>query len=222
MNIKMEKTQTIKITEGCPNACEYCYEPKEIKDLGFLQSDQYNHFKIIDMNFLANPNALKYLRELTPAKNRIYELICGLDYRLLTPEIAGLLYEKGFIKIRWAWDYTFNDQKKQRKTFLMLKKAGFQPLKMSVFILANWKTSFKDCVKKLDLLKVWGVVVNDCCFDGGYKNTKSIYWTYEQIKTFRRLCRTHNLMLKFGIDPEYKYSDLKKKSEKSLNDYYEA
>ena len=73
---------------------------------------------------------------------------------------------------------------------------------LSVFILVNWKTPYADCLKKLDLLKVWNVKVNDCCWDGGYKIAKPHYWELSQIKEFRRKCRKHNQLVRFKIDPE--------------------
>ena len=189
----------IKFTDGCPNNCPYCYEPTEIKvyDPSIPPADSV---QILDMNFLANPNALKILESLPKKK---YELICGIDYRLLTLKIAKLLKYKGFIKIRWAWDYSFNSQKKHRKILLILKKAGFRPEDLSVFILVNWKIPYVDCVRKLDLLKVWGVKVNDCCYDGGYSLAKPEHWNIDQIKKFRAMSRKHNQLIRFKIDPEY-------------------
>ena len=83
-------------------------------------------------------------------------------------------------------------------------KAGYKPKELSMFILVNWKTPYVDCVKKLDLLKVWNVKVNDCCWDGGYKQAKPKYWDIDQVKRFRKMCRKHNQMVLFKIDPEVK------------------
>ncbi|MCD4759818.1 radical SAM protein [archaeon] len=190
----------IQFTSGCPNACSYCYEPKEMKYYDpEIPTDK--EVQILDMNFLANPRAVEILKSLPKKK---YEFVCGIDYRRLTQEIADLMKEKGFIKVRWAWDYQFGLQKIQKKTYQMFIKAGYNPKSLSVFILVNWKIPYVDCVKKLDLLKVWNVKVNDCCWDGGYKLAKPVYWTPEQIKKFRKMCRKHNQYVNFGIDPEFK------------------
>lgn len=190
----------IQFTSGCPNNCQYCYEPQEIKTFK-PEIPKDKDIQILDMNFLANPD-LWWIFENLP--KRKYELVCGIDYRRLNQTIANKLKEHRFIKVRWAWDYTFADQKKHQAVWKMLVKAGYRSQDLSVFILVNWKTPYIDCCKKLDLLKVWNVKVNDCCFDGGYKLAKPIYWTPEQIKKFRAKCRKHNQMVLFKIDPELK------------------
>jgi len=190
----------IKFTDGCPNGCKYCYEPKEIKCYDPVIPITKELIQILDMNFLSNPKALKILSELPKQK---YEFVCGVDFRLLTQNICNLMKEKGFIKVRWAWDYTFNSQKTHSKVWKMFKKAGYKSEELSVFIITNWKVPYNDCVKKLDLLKVWNVKVNDCCFDGGYRLAKPHHWDIDQIKRFRRMCRKHNQLVRFKIDPEY-------------------
>lgn len=159
--------------------------------------------QILDMNFLANPKYEDHLVGCMEANNKHYELICGVDWRLLTQDICNMLHNARFIKMRWAWDYTFSQQKKHQKVLSMLKKAGYRPEELSVFMIVNWKIPFVECCQKLDLLKVWNVKVNDCCWDGGYKIAKPVYWTPEQIKKFRKMCRKHNQLVRFKIDPEY-------------------
>ena len=202
--------QQIKFTDGCPNGCEYCYEPK-VQPKNYLPDIPYDDIQILDMNFLSNEDALKLLYGLPPRPS--YEFVCGIDYRRLTQEICYLLKQKGFIKIRWAWDYGFSQQKIHKATLEMLKKAGYRSKDLSIFILSNWKISFKECCRKLDLLKVWNVKVNDCCYDGGYHiknlsdyqaNQNPKNWSYPSLKMFRMKCRKHNQMVLFGIDPELK------------------
>ena len=195
----MEKMQKIKFTDGCPNGCQYCYEP--MIPIKFYEpifgKDDFT--QIMDMNFLSNPDAIKIIQSL---EKGVYEFVCGVDYRRMTQEIANLMKEKGFIKVRWAWDYYFSLQKIQKKTLEMFLKAGYKSRGLSVFMLANWKIPYDECCLKLDLLKIWRVKVNDCCWDGGYKLAEPVYWTAEQIKDFRHRCRKHNQMVLFGIDPE--------------------
>lgn len=193
--------QKIKLTDGCPNNCSYCYEPKEMTFYGM--PDIYDReVQILDMNFLANPNAKEYIQYLGLIDCKT-ELVCGIDYRLLDQETANLLHDNNFIKIRWAWDYNFGLQRKMRWVKNTLVRAGYKPRELAVFILVNWKIPYVDCCKKLDLLKVWNVKVNDCCFDGGYDQALPLYWKPEQIKRFRAACRKHNQYLNHEIDPEY-------------------
>ncbi len=194
----MEK---IQLTKGCPNGCQYCHEPKKMEYLDMpIFNDQ--RIQILDMNFLANLNHMDHIDTLGTNHCKT-ELVCGIDYRILTQEIANALHDNGFIRMRWAWDYSFNYQKKHRNVFLMLRKAGYKPKELSVFMIVNWKIPYYECCQKLDLLKVWNVKVNDCCWDGGYKIAKPKYWDIDDIKRFRKMCRKHNQIVNFGIDPEY-------------------
>lgn len=199
--------QQIQLTRGCPNNCAYCYEPKEMEYF-HLPVIKDNEVQILDMNFLANPKVKDHIKWLGEQRinNKVvrYELICGIDYRLMDQETADLLFKNRFIKVRWAWDYQFGLQYQMRDVFKMFVKAGYKPNSLSVFILVNWKIPYVDCVKKLDLLKVWNVKVNDCCWDGGYKLAKPVFWKPEHIKNFRAMCRKHNQLVNFKIDPEHK------------------
>lgn len=194
----------IQFTKGCPNQCKYCYEPKEMEYYDPKIPKGEALVQILDMNFLSNPKHEEHLTDLMEANNKEYELICGVDYRRLNQELCNLLYNARFIKMRWAWDYGFSDQKIHQKVWKMFLKAGYKSENLSVFMIANWKIPFTECCKKLDLLKVWNVKVNDCCFDGGYKNTKPIHWDIEDIKIFRKICRKHNQLVRFKLDPECK------------------
>ena len=194
----------IQFTKGCPNQCKYCYEPEKMEYLDPTIPEGEKLVQIWDMNFLSNPNHEDIMMGLMEAKNKSYELVCGVDFRILTQDLCNFLHNARFKKMRWAWDYGFTQQKIHQKVWKMFLKAGYKSEDLSVFILANWKIPYIDCVKKLDLLKVWNVKVNDCCFDGGYKRAKPKDWDIDQIKRFRSMCRKHNQMVLFKIDPELK------------------
>lgn len=189
----------IQFTKGCPNGCQFCYEPKKVEELE-VKFIPNGDIQILDMNFLANPRA-KEILELIP--KRKWEFICGVDYRLITQEIADLMKKKGFIKVRWAWDYNFSQQRIHKQVLQMFLNAGYNSELLSVFMITNWKIPYVECCQKLDLLKVWNVKVNDCCYDGGYKLAKPKDWNIDQVKRFRAMCRKHNQLVRFKIDPEY-------------------
>lgn len=199
--------QVTKITEGCPKNCPYCFSGE------FRYSEQIppimrNKVKFSDENLLAHPDIERILKELTEVRvnGRVvhYEAICGFDRDFLTGEIAALLKGARFINVRIAWDEPFTDasQKKTQKAVKVLVRAGFDSKLMSCFVLTNERVSYGDCLKKLDLLKVWRVKVNDCCFNCSYNDPKPQGWTMDEIKEFRRKARKHNQLVLFGIDPE--------------------
>lgn len=203
-----DQEQWIRITEGCPNQCPFCAEPEEIKIFEIPEIVR-NKVKIMDMNLICKKEALQIIQELGSKKvNKkvvYYELICGIDYRFLTQEIANALKNSRFKRIRIAWDFGLDQQYKIKDAINMLLKAGYKPNNIMVFMICNWKTTYETNLKKLDLCKVWNVKVGDCWFDNQTSpNIKPIYWTPKEIKDFRRKCRKHNQLVNFKIDPELK------------------
>ena len=203
--------QWIRVTEGCPNQCPYCYEPKEIKVFKIPEIIR-NKVKIMDMNLLSKPTALHIIKLLGEQKvnGKVvkYELICGIDYRFMNQEFADALKESRFINIRIGWDYWYKDQYKIAKTIQYLRRAGYRSGDVTIFMICNWKIPQPECLKKMDLCKVWRVKISDCYFDNQVSpNIKPIHWTSVEIKEFRRKVRKHNQLVIFGIDPEIKKTE---------------
>ena len=208
---KMNDTeQWIRISQGCPNRCDFCYEPSE--QMRFpIPPIERNLVKIIDINLLSQEKALTIIRWLGTKRvdNKVvhYELICGIDYRFLTPALAEALKISRFQKIRLAWDFAYLDQFRIRKALKMLMVEAYRPRDITVFMICNWEISYEECLKKLYLCAIWSVKVADCYFDGQVSpNIGPIGWTVEQIKDFRKRVRKHNQLVNFGIDPELKRS----------------
>jgi len=204
-----DKEQWIRISEGCPNKCPFCRESWENPEIKMLSIPEIvrNNVKILDMNLLCHKEALETIKFLGNKKvnNKFvyFELICGIDYRFLTPEIAKALKESRFKNLRIAWDFEFSKQILMQKTLKNLLKAGYYPRDITIFMVCNWRTSYEENCRKLDLCKVWNVKVADCWFDNQISpNIKSVYWNTDQIKDFRRKCRKHNQIVRFKIDPE--------------------
>ena len=209
-----EIEQWIRITEGCPWNHDYCYEPTEIKVFGMPEIVR-NKVKIMDMNLLCKKEALSIIKDLGEKKVNekvvYYELVCGIDFRFLTQELATALRENRFKNIRLAWDLLLSDQYKIKGAIDMLLKAGYSSKEIQIFMICNWDIPQRDCLDKLDLCKVWRVQVADCYYDNQLSpNIKPIKWTEKEIKEFRKKCRKHNQLVNFGIDPELKNIDQKK------------
>jgi hypothetical protein len=204
-----DSEQWIRLSEGCPNKCPFCRESFEnpepkIFDIPIIWR---NDVKIMDMNLLSHPEALEIIRELGRIKvdNKVvhYECICGIDYRFLNQDLAVALRQARFKNLRIAWDFSFNLQKVMKDKIKLLLNAGYDPKDITIFIICNWKTSFEENLRKLDLCKVWNVKCADCYFDNQLSpNIKPIHWTEEQIKYFRSKIRKHNQLVNFRIDPE--------------------
>lgn len=197
--------QWVRLSEGCPHNCPWCYEPTEIK-LFPIPEFTVDNIKIMDMNFLCKPQALSILRQLYHNRkvDQSFEFICGIDYRFLTQEIATQLRITNFKNIRLAWDGPKTDQVRIKKAISMLKTAKYPGRDTMVFMICNHESiSYVDNCFKLDLCKVWGVKVADCYFDNQTSpNIIPLGWKDREIKDFRHRCRKHNQYVNFGIDPE--------------------
>ena len=199
--------QRIELHRGCPwaNVHDYCYEPFEHTDFPIPELTK-NQVQILDMNFLARKDALDVIKELRDkrvnGKVIRFELICGIHYSYINQELAENLKASRFIRPRIAWDGPLSDQMKIKDTIKILTDAGYKRNKIMLFMIVNWRIPYDECLRKLDLMKVWNVKVCDCCYDGGYKIAVPEYWTLKQIKNIRLKCRKHNQLVLFGIDPQ--------------------
>jgi hypothetical protein len=205
-----KEEQWIRITEGCPHNCPYCYEPQKIKIFNIPEIVR-NKVKIMDMNLLCKKEALAIIEEL--GKRRVdgkvvyYECICGIDYRFLTQEIANALKESRFKNIRIAWDWGKDQMIPIRKALKRLFKAGYKANDIMIFMICNWDIPYSLNLQKLELCKVWDVKVADCYYDNQTApNIVPIKWTDEQIKDFRKRVRLHNQMINFKIRIDWRNS----------------
>jgi hypothetical protein len=200
-------TQRIELHRGCPwgSIHDYCYEPDISQDFSVPELVA-NQVQILDMNPLARSDIVEVLHDLgsrrVDGKVIKYEFVCGVDYRFLTQEIADLMKKYRFVRPRIAWDDPFSEQLKVKDAITKLVKAGYKKNDIMLFMLVNWRVSFSECLRKLDLMKVWNVKVCDCCYDGGYKVAVPVYWTREEMTVIRKISRKHNQLVLFGMDPQ--------------------
>lgn len=226
-NIITDEYQVVRLSEGCPHKCPWCREWKEIGDswqVFPIPEIVRRDVRITDMNLLAKPEAVELIQRFKDMRvdgKVVYPwLVCGIDYRFLTPEIAQALKDSRFVNMHIAWDWRYSDQKKIKRAIDMLKKAGYRnhrskemnedeiefeyPDGISIFMVCNHPAvSFRENCKKLDLCKYWNVKVNDCYFDNQISpNIEPIGWSHDDIKKFRASVRKHNQIVGFGVDPE--------------------
>jgi len=201
-----DKEQWIRLTEGCPHNCPWCYEPQEIKVFDVPEIVR-NDVKIMDMNPLCKPEFLEILKNLpvNNGKKIVYEFICGIDYRFLTKEIAKEMRKHHFKRVRLAWDWFYTDQLKIKDKLKILYDVGYKPEDLIIFMICNHPSiKFEECVSKLDLCKIWNVKVADCYYNSQTKILKSfkpIGWTTNEAHMFRRMVRRHNRLVNWKMDP---------------------
>lgn len=98
------------LTRGCPNRCEWCYVPRKEGNIKLYRTWQQlvrpdsNKLVLMDNNILACPHGIQQLSELAETGYRI-DLNQGMDIRLLTDEICGILKKIHWIRfIRFSCD----------------------------------------------------------------------------------------------------------------------
>jgi len=211
-NVVKEEIQRIELHRGCPWAGtqyhEFCYAPN-IKDVNIdypVPEIVKNQVQILDMNPLARKDILsviKQLGEIRVNKKVVhYEFVCGIDFRLLTQEHADAMKSSRFLRPRLAWDGPLSDQMKIKDSIKLLLNTGYKREDIMLFMIVNWRIPFTECLRKLEIMKVWGVKVCDCCYDGGYGVAVPEYWSLEEMNAIRKISRKHNQIVLFGIDPQ--------------------
>lgn len=219
--------QIIHTTRGCIRKCGFCgtyiIEPewqckKSIKDEIVKKK-----LVIYDNNFLANPYAENILNELIELKKQrkisYIESQSGFDGRVMrkNPHLAKLIKDAGFKSPRIAWDHGFTSHKAIEKQIDILTDAGFKAKDISVFMIYNYDIDYNEMEQKRAKCFEWGVQITDCryrpldaTFDNysSYKHkgqTSEDYWinpnwSDEQVRTFRRNVRRHNICIRHETD----------------------
>lgn len=215
--------QIVHTSRGCLRRCKFCGTWKIEPEFAYKKSikDEICSNRIIfyDNNLLANPHIKDILKELMNAKHNgrvVYsESQCGIDGRLLTPEVAKLLKQARFLNPRIAWDHGYNQRKMIKKQIDMLVEAGYPAKDIYVFMIYNFEPDYYEMLKKFKQCKKWGVQITDCryrplgqTFDNynpRERQTNTDYyihskWTDRQIKLFRKKVRQQNITIRHGFD----------------------
>jgi hypothetical protein len=214
--------QIIHTSRGCLRKCKFCgtwkIEPKFVSKKSIKDEICSNRVIFYDNNLLANPHIKEILEELKNSKHNgrvVYsESQCGIDGRLLTPEVAKLLKQARFLNPRIAWDHGYSQKKMIKKQIDMLVEAGYPAKEIYVFMIYNFEPDYYEMLKKLKQCKKWGVQIADCRYrplnqtfehyNPRKRQTNKDYyihskWTDRQIKLFRRKVRQQNIMIRHGF-----------------------
>ena len=203
--------QIIKLSEGCPYSCAFCFNGKKDFKEYPIPKIKLNNVILHDDAFLSKENALKVIEELGAKRINdkviYYEILQGINKKDLTQEIANALYKNRFKKIRFAWDgsYSKNNMYKVLDCIKFLTKAGYNKKSLMCYILSNYYVSLPESMFKLDSLKVKNIPVCNCRYKKNYLDPKVYpeHWTVQEIDYFKERCRWHNQLIKFdGFDSE--------------------
>lgn len=214
--------QIVHTSRGCLRRCNFCgtwkIEPEFTVKTSIVDEICSNRLIFYDNNLLANPHIKDILKELMTSKHNgrvVYsESQCGIDGRLLTPEIATLLKQARFISPRIAWDHSYNQHRHIKGQIDMLVGAGYPAKDVYVFMIYNYGQGYYEMLNKLKRCKNWGVQIADCRYrpldqtfdryNPRKRQTNEDYyihpnWTDRQVKLFRRKVRQQNIMIRHGF-----------------------
>ena len=219
--------QRIELVRGCKRGCAFCYADPNMK-LFEVPEITNNKVLILGEGILYDPNIKEKLIELGNKKVNgkcvYYGLSQGIDFRLLTREIAEILVRGRFGRltkrgkwvkgIKFAWDGNESFETLAKETIDILTDVGYKREHIQVFVLVNWKISFETCMYKFRKLKEWGVQIDDCTWNSTKEEClrqinsdkwDNQFWKAHEYYYFRHMCRKLNQITpRKGYDPEAK------------------
>jgi len=200
--------QRIELNRGCKRGCPYCHADRNFQE--FHMPEITKKLVLIIEEGILYDSRLPELFDQLGAKGRRIGLSSGIDRRLLTQEIAeamhrnhiGIINNKGkWYNGAWiSWDGGLDQQQDVKDAIDILLKAGFTRKHLGVFVLVNWLVPYDVCEEKRKKLFEWGVKIGDCTYDCTKKNFIPQHWSTKDYKTFRRVCRQHNIAVNFSKD----------------------
>lgn len=145
-------------TRGCIRKCPFCLVPKAegyirvVGDIYDLWDYQNNSVTLLDNNILALPHHFKLICEQLIREKLSVDFNQGLDIRLVTPEICGLLQQvKLKNELRFAFDFPELESIVKDKIVLLrrynIRKNPF------FYVLVGFNTTFEQDLHRLKVLK---------------------------------------------------------------------
>jgi len=222
--------QVIHASRGCIRRCAFCgvwrVEPKSEYRESIVDLIVKPRIVFYDNNLLANPHVADILCELgsfrfKDGRRVSCECQCGLDTRLLTPDLALALKKARFRTPRISWDGAYSEWKRVRAAMEMLETAGYERRNTYVFMLYNHDVPYSEMREKLEACRRWGLRVADCRYrpldavEDGYRpgpkpqSPHEYYtrpgWTDSQVRRFRRAVRQQNIAIMLRL-PNNRYA----------------
>ncbi|MCM1259245.1 MAG: radical SAM protein [Roseburia sp.] len=149
------------MSRGCPRGCKFCHvEAKEGKyaykaaDLSEFWRGQKN-IVLLDPNTIACKDWKDILGQLIESRAWV-DFSQGVDIRLMTEEKAETIKQIKTKNIHFAWD-RYEDKDKILPKFKMFRDlTGYDYRKLTVYMLCNFNTTFKQDLERVYTLRDLG------------------------------------------------------------------
>ena len=219
--------QIIHSSRGCKRKCGFCgvytIEPEFTSKKSIRNEIIRKKLVFYDNNLLNNPDIEELLNELIELRKEKIITSCesqsGFDGRILRskPHLAKLLKEANFKAPKIAWDGPFKTLDKRKEEIDILVDAGYNPKDISIFMIYNFDLDYDEMERKRVKCYEWGVQISDCRYrpldrlDDNYNphkrrgQTNKDYhinpnWFDEEVRSFRRNVRRHNICIRQGMN----------------------
>ena len=154
---------------GCIRKCEFCFVPEKegrlhrVQTLDRLVRPDSNKLMLLDNNLTAAPDVLDILTELADRGLKV-AFTQGLDIRLMTPEIAGVLahvkYRNNSFDGHQQLYFAFDNARLEaqvRRGIEMLIGAGLHPNTLSFYVLVGFDSTFAEDIHRCEVLRSYGI-----------------------------------------------------------------
>ena len=143
-------------TRGCIRNCSFCIVPqkegkiKAVGDLLDLWDGVNKDVTLMDNNILALPEHFELVCQQAKEHKIRLDFHQGLDHRLLTPEIAGILQHTSHKEYKFAFDHPSYFSKVD-KAITILQDAGIN--RCTWYVLVGYNTTFEEDLERCEYLK---------------------------------------------------------------------
>ena len=155
-------------SRGCFRKCPFCIvwqkEGTKVVEWSPFEEfvdDRFDRIVLYDGQFLGSPEAITKLEWLRDSGLKV-NFNQGLDLRLMTEEIAGLLKDIPMVnfhgttyQLYFAWDIP-KQEKQIFRGLNLLKDAGVSPYSMMIYILCGFDTTLKQDLHRINRIVDFG------------------------------------------------------------------
>ena len=146
------------LTRGCPRNCDFCIVTSKegsrsvrVSEITGFWNGQ-NKIKLLDSNLLACKERIDILKTLIGINAKI-DFSQGLDIRLINEEIIEILMQIKIYRIHFAYDQMKNQELIEKNLRMIKKITGWGRGKVSVYVLVNFDTNFREDFYRIIFLK---------------------------------------------------------------------